>query len=234
MLELRRQIEKQSTDLGATHRSLSDLRSKNAELEERLIQVNKELHQAQELAKSLEIELNENVAQKGDQEERIATLEKRYLSISIIIVIYIRIISVRMLSFSIKLFVFRYLNSQRETTTLRDLNEKLDQELKNKEEQSALNHEKIKAINEKLDISEQKLIDYASMPDIEEQLRDRMEALTQAQERQGTAEERTQRLESQLEEKTGDVMKLTQRLKKNEEHNQRLSQTVDKLLSGMF
>jgi len=106
--------------------------------------------------------------------------------------------------------------------------------LKNKEEQSALNHEKIKAITEKLDISEQKLIDYASMPDIEEQLRDRMEALTQAQERQGTAEERTQRLESQLEEKTGDVMKLTQRLKKNEEHNQRLSQTVDKLLSGKF
>ena len=86
MLELRRQIEKQSTDLGATHRSLSDLRSKNAELEERLIQVNKELHQAQELAKSLEIELNENVAQKGDQEERIATLEKRYLRISMIIV----------------------------------------------------------------------------------------------------------------------------------------------------
>ena len=90
----------------------------------------------------------------------------------------------------------------------------------------------MKAITEKLDISEQKLIDYASMPDIEEQLRDRMEALTQAQERQGTAEERTQRLESQLEEKTADVMKLTQRLKKNEEHNQRLSQTVDKLLSG--
>ena len=78
VLELRRQIEKQSTDLGATHRSLSDLRSKNAELEERLIQINKELHQAQQLAKSLEIELNENVAQKGDQEERIATLEKRY------------------------------------------------------------------------------------------------------------------------------------------------------------
>ena len=87
MLELRRQIEKQSTDLGATHRSLSDLRSKNAELEERLIQVNKELHQAQELAKSLEIELNENVAQKGDQEERIATLEKRYLFLSIVIVL---------------------------------------------------------------------------------------------------------------------------------------------------
>ena len=101
MLELRRQIEKQSTDLGATHRSLSDLRSKNAELEERLIQVNKELHQAQELAKSLEIELNENVAQKGDQEERIATLEKRYLRISMIIVS--RLKNIRKLVFTIKL-----------------------------------------------------------------------------------------------------------------------------------
>merc|ERR1719268_196442 len=112
-----------------------------------MIQLNKELHANQEIAKALEIDLKENVAQKSDQEERIATLEKRYL------------------------------NSQRESTTLRDLNEKLEQELKNKEDQSVLTQEKIKAI------SEQKLIEFASMPDIEEQLRDRMEALTQAQER---------------------------------------------------
>ena len=57
VLELRRQIEKQATDLGSAHRSLSDLRGKNAELEERLMQVNKELHGAQEFAKSLEIDL---------------------------------------------------------------------------------------------------------------------------------------------------------------------------------
>ena len=87
VLELRRQIEKQSTDIGAAHRSLSDLRSKNAELEERLIQINKEMHQSQEIAKSLECELNENVAQKGDQEERIATLEKRSI-LGWIIIIY--------------------------------------------------------------------------------------------------------------------------------------------------
>ena len=83
--------------------------------------------------------------------------------------------------FSFYYFFFhrRYLNSQRESTTLRDLNEKLEQELKNKEDQSILTQEKVKAISEKLDISEQKLIEFASMPDIEEQLRDRMEALTQ-------------------------------------------------------
>lgn len=57
------------------------------------------------------------------------------------------------------------------------------------------------------------------------------QALTQAQERQGTAEERVSRLENQLEEKSADVLKLSQRLKMNEEHNQRLSATVDKLLS---
>ena len=91
------------------------------------------------------------------QEERIATLEKRYL------------------------------NAQRESTMLHDLNEKLEQELKNKDDQFALRDEKIRAIGEKLDISEQKLLDFASMPDIEEQLKDRMEALTQAQERQARA-----------------------------------------------
>lgn len=88
------------------------------------------------------------------QEERIATLEKRYL------------------------------NAQRESTMLHDLNEKLEQELKNKDDQFVLRDDKIKAIGEKLDISEQKLLEYASMPDIEDQLKDRMEALTQAQERQ--------------------------------------------------
>lgn len=67
VLELRRQIEKQSNDLGSSHRTISDLRAKNSELEERIIQINKELHGAQEFAKSLECELKENVAQKEDQ-----------------------------------------------------------------------------------------------------------------------------------------------------------------------
>lgn len=54
--------------------------------------------------------LQENVAQKEDQEERIATLEKRYL------------------------------NAQRESTSLHDLNEKLEEELKNKEAQYKVSH----------------------------------------------------------------------------------------------
>ena len=56
----------------------------------------------------------------------------------------------------------------------------------------------------------------------------------QAQERHGSAEDRIQRLETQLEEKNAEVMRVNQRLKMNEEHNTRLSTTVDKLLSGNF
>jgi hypothetical protein len=39
-------------------------------------------------------------------------------------------------------------------------------------------------------------------------------------------------LESQVEEKNAEVLRVNQRLKMNEEHNTRLSATVDKLLSG--
>ena len=63
--------------------------------------------------------------------------------------------------------------------------QRAEQELKNKEDQSHMASEKIKLVTEKLDMSEQKLLEFASMPDIEDQLKDRMEALQQAQERQG-------------------------------------------------
>ncbi|XP_023333260.1 liprin-alpha-1 isoform X3 [Eurytemora carolleeae] len=201
VLELRKQLEKQSNDLGNATRLVGELRGKVTDLEDKLIGNNKELHGAQDLNQALQHEFKETMAQKEDQEERIATLEKRYL------------------------------NSQREATQLHDINARLEQEIKNKEEQICLYQEKIKAINEKLDIAEQKLIEYASMPDIEEQLKDRMEALAAAQERQGSAEEHVSLLENSLEEKTSELSRLSQRLKMNEEHNQRLSATVDKLLT---
>ena len=179
-----------------THRNLSDLRSKNAEMEEQMIQLNKELHANQEIAKALEIDLKENVAQKSDQVNNTAKLvygtlktysflQKFSLKKQLLLWFnqsFIHKFSVHLQEERIATLEKRYLNSQRESTTLRDLNEKLEQELKNKEDQSVLTQEKIKAISEKLDISEQKLIEFASMPDIEEQLRDRMEALTQVQE----------------------------------------------------
>ncbi|XP_068082984.1 liprin-alpha-1 [Anabrus simplex] len=201
VIELQNTIEKQTTELGTWQRRVSELTARVSELEENLTKTQKELLKAQEGNNKLQRDLRENVAQKEDQEERIATLEKRYL------------------------------NAQRESTSLHDLNEKLEQELQHKEAQLKLQEEKIRAIQEKLELSEQKLAQFAKLPDMEEELKQRMEALTQAQERHGSAEDRIQRLEAQLEEKNAELVRLNQRLKMNEEHNQRLSSTVDKLLS---
>lgn len=147
-----------------------------AELEETLSKAQKDLLKSQESNVKLQRDLRENVAQKEDQEERITTLEKRYL------------------------------NAQRESTSLHDLNEKLEQELQHKEAQLKvycyvflirddkefllivsfivfvslkLQEEKIAAIQEKLELAEQKLAQYSKLPEMEEQLKQRMEALTQ-------------------------------------------------------
>lgn len=74
-------------------------------MEENFSKAQKEYSKAQDSCVKLQRDLRENVAQKEDQEERIATLEKRYL------------------------------NAQRESTSLHDLNEKLEQELRHKEAQ---------------------------------------------------------------------------------------------------
>ncbi|XP_043280271.1 liprin-alpha-1 isoform X3 [Venturia canescens] len=208
VVDLQATLDKQSSELSTWQRRVSEMGGRVAELEETLSKAQKDLHKTQENNLKLQRDLRENVAQKEDQEERIATLEKRYL------------------------------NAQRESTSLHDLNEKLEQELQHKEAQLKLQEEKIAAIQEKLELAEQKLAQYSKLPEMEEQLKQRMEALTQvrrpnqqAQERHGSAEDRIQRLETQLDEKNAEVMRLNQRLKMNEEHNTRLSATVDKLLS---
>ncbi|XP_050191053.1 liprin-alpha-1 isoform X10 [Myiozetetes cayanensis] len=53
----------------------------------------------------------------------------------------------------------------------------------------------------------------------------------QAEERHGNTEERLRQMEAQLEEKNQELQRARQREKMNEEHNKRLSETVDKLLS---
>lgn len=95
----------QTAELSQWQRRVSDLNNKISELEDNLSKHQKEFGKAQEHCVKLQRDLRENVAQKEDQEERIATLEKRYL------------------------------HAQRESTSLHDLNEKLEQELRHKEAQ---------------------------------------------------------------------------------------------------
>uniref|UniRef100_A0A8D8SI93 Liprin-alpha-1 n=1 Tax=Cacopsylla melanoneura TaxID=428564 RepID=A0A8D8SI93_9HEMI len=190
-----------SAELTTWQRRVSEMTSRVTELEENLAKTQKELLKSQDSNVKMQHDLRENIAQKEDQEERIATLEKRYL------------------------------NAQRESTSLHDLTEKLEQELRHKEAQLKLQEEKTRAIQEKLELSDQKLAQLSKLPEIEEELKQRMDALSQAQERHGSAEDRIQRLEAQVEEKNAELLRLNQRLKMNEEHNTRLSSTVDKLLS---
>ncbi|XP_041980103.1 liprin-alpha-1 isoform X3 [Aricia agestis] len=201
LAELQNTIAKQSAELSSWQRRVAELNNKVTDLEDKLAKGEKELAKKQDEVAKLQRDLRENVAQKEDQEERITTLEKRYL------------------------------NAQRESTSLHDLNEKLEQELQHKQAQLKLQEEKIAAIEEKLELSTQKLAQMSSLPEMEEQLKARMEALSQAQERHGSAEDRIQRLEASVEEKNAELMRLNQRLRMNEEHNTRLSATVDKLLS---
>uniref|UniRef100_A0A023F0B6 Putative lar-interacting protein n=1 Tax=Triatoma infestans TaxID=30076 RepID=A0A023F0B6_TRIIF len=199
-------IDKQNAEVRVWERKVGELTGRVSELEDNLAKSQRELSRIQDTNSKLQRDLRENVAQKEDQEERIATLEKRYL------------------------------NAQRESTSLHDLNEKLEQELQHKEAQIKLQEDKIRALQEKLELCEQKLAQFAKLPEMEEELRARMAALSQvrqdqAQERHGTAEDRIQRLEAQVDEKNAELVRLNQRLKMNEEHNTRLSSTVDKLLS---
>lgn len=91
------------------------------------------------------------------------------------------------------------MNLQRESTSLHDLNDKLEQELRHKEAHLKvcmmlflmyiifnfaitffqLQEEKTRATHEKLELCEQKLAQFATLPEIEQELKQRMEALTQ-------------------------------------------------------
>lgn len=119
----------------------------------------------------------------------------------------------------------RCLNAQRESVSLHDLNEKLEQELANKEAQLKLSEEKIRALQERLELAEQKLAQFAKKEtdvDISSII---------AHEKHGSMEDTVSRLEQQLEEKAGELMRARQREKMNDDHNQKLSATVDKLLA---
>ncbi|XP_040139914.1 liprin-alpha-1 isoform X12 [Ictidomys tridecemlineatus] len=120
--------------------------------------------------------------------------------------------------------------------------------------------DKNRQLQERLELAEQKLQQTLrkaeTLPEVEAELAQRVAALSKsdplssgssaakeakvleltsklrkAEERHGNIEERLRQMEAQLEEKNQELQRARQREKMNEEHNKRLSDTVDKLLS---
>uniref|UniRef100_A0A8C6ML02 PTPRF interacting protein alpha 2 n=1 Tax=Nothobranchius furzeri TaxID=105023 RepID=A0A8C6ML02_NOTFU len=230
VVELQDLLEKQNYELAQMKERMSSLSSRVSEVEQELETARKDLIKSEEMNNKYQRDIKEVMCQKEDMEERIVTLEKRYLS------------------------------AQREATSVHDINDKLENELANKEAFLRQMEEKNRQLQERLELAEQKLqqtmrkaetlpeveaelaqriasdSSSSSSPDdchffMESKLQDMNSILRKAEERHGSIEERMRHLECQLEEKNQELLRARQREKMNEEHNKRLSDTVDRLLT---
>uniref|UniRef100_A0A3P8X0N5 PTPRF interacting protein alpha 3 n=1 Tax=Cynoglossus semilaevis TaxID=244447 RepID=A0A3P8X0N5_CYNSE len=199
------EIERQRLELGQLKERLALMCRQVGEIEEQLTSARRELARSEEANQKLQRDVKEALCQREDMEERITTLERRYLS------------------------------AQREATSLHDIKDKLENELASKESLYRQSEEKNRQFQERLDDAKQKLQQTLqraeTLPEIEAQLAQRVAALNKAEERHGNFEERLRQMESQLEEKNQELQRARQRERMNDEHNKRLSDTVDKLLS---
>ncbi|XP_062823918.1 liprin-alpha-1 isoform X5 [Anolis carolinensis] len=205
VIELQDVIDKQTKEQAQMKERITALSNRVAELEEDLDTARKDLIKSEEMNTKLQRDVREAMAQKEDMEERITTLEKRYLA------------------------------AQREATSVHDINDKLENEIANKDSLHRQSEDKNRQLQERLELAEQKLQQTLrkaeTLPEVEAELAQRVAALTKAEERHGNIEERLRQMEAQLEEKNQELLRARQREKMNEEHNKRLSDTVDKLLS---
>ncbi|XP_035254809.1 liprin-alpha-3 [Anguilla anguilla] len=177
------EIERQRSELSQLKERLALMCRQVGEIEEQLAAARREVTKSEEANQKLQRDVKEALCQREDMEERITTLERRYLS------------------------------AQREATSLHDIKDKLENELASKESLYRQSEEKNRQLQERLDDAKQKLQQTLqraeTLPEIEAQLAQRVAALNKAEERHGNFEERLRQMEAQLEEKNQELQRVT-------------------------
>ncbi|XP_040092350.1 liprin-alpha-1-like [Oryx dammah] len=206
VIDLQEIIEKKSREQREMKDRLAALSAHVTQLEKDLDTARKDLDTARkDLLKSKEVnlklqrEVREAVAQKEDMEKRKSKLEKCYLA------------------------------AQGEAISVHNVDDKLENEIANKDSMHRQKEAKDRKLQVCLEVAEQKLQEM--LLEVEAELVQRVAALSKAGERHSSTEERLRQLAAQLEEKSKELSWARQREQMNDEHNEHSSDTVDKLLS---
>lgn len=151
-------------------------------------------------------DLKDTLALKEDQEQRIGSLEQRYV------------------------------NLQRECSSLTDLNNRLETELAIRENSLKHAEERYRNLQSKLESCEQKYEQLlkksqTNLSGLDNDLLPKNITLAQFQEKHMNIEEKMHAMQIELEDAKMELSRARQREKMSEDHNTRLTQTVDKLLS---